>query len=195
MKDLPKPTVVLITGYARAGKDTLFQGMFRGSKAAPIHINFASFLKSAADSFLNHLEIEETFEDEQFKVKHRNTLVALGKFARSINRDVFADQFVALAQYYQKDCSRAGIPLRPIICSDWRYVNEYQVVRHKLMPTFRVITVRVNTFGIEAANEEEGLSIGEITREIPLDYEFTFKPNSKDYILKAGEELARTIAL
>jgi chloramphenicol 3-O-phosphotransferase len=195
MSDLPKPTVVLITGYARAGKDTLCEGMSQASKAAPIHINFASFLKAAADSFLNHLEIDETFENEQFKVKHRDTLVALGKFARSINRDVFADQFVALAQHYQRNCSQAKLPVRPIICSDWRYTNEYQVVRHELMPTFRVITVRVNTLGIEAANEEEGLSIGEITREIPLDYEFTFKPDSKNYILKAGEELARTIGL
>ena len=187
---MPK-TVVLITGYARSGKDTLARGMMQAAKDVGVieHLNFADSLKMGLNEMLavfGQLSSDANFFDERFKSQHRDVLVAAGRFARSLDRNVFASVF----------CNRIKDGFNDsVICSDWRYLNELQVVRNDLGATHRIVTVRVNTVGIEAANEEEGLSIGEITREVPIDYDYTFMPNSKTHIEAEGRELARRLGL
>ena len=184
-------TVVLITGYARAGKDTFARGMMQASKGIDVieHLNFADALKMGLNEMLaifGQLSDETNFFDERFKSQNRDVLVTAGRFARSLDRNVFANAF----------CNRIKDNFNgSVICSDWRYLNELQVVRNDLGKTHRIVTVRVNTVGIEAANEEEGLSIGEITREVPIDYEYTFMPNGKTHIEAEGRELARRLGL
>jgi len=185
-------TVVLITGYARAGKGTFANAMLDAAKEQGYieHLNFADCLKLGLNEMLatfGQLSDATDFFNERFKAQHRDVLVTAGRFARSLDRNVFAKSFCNRITDFRFNSH--------IVCSDWRYLNELQVVKNDLGKTHRIITVRVNTVGIEAANEEEGLSIGEITREVPIDYEYTFMPNGKTHIEAEGRELARRLGL
>jgi hypothetical protein len=48
---------------------------------------------------------------------------------------------------------------------------------------------------VEAANEEEGKSIGQLIRQVSFDHEFTFLPDSRQRILNEGKDLARKLGL
>jgi len=196
--------IVLITGYARAGKDTFRAGIAQGAGKHPVvPRNFADSLKEAANSFLEHLDFNDAgnpdfylhpnsknFFSDPFKVKHRTVLVELGKFARSLNRNVFAENFTNwVRRSAPYECGFDGSKPHTIVCSDWRYLNEYQVVLNDLGAGYNIITVRVNTIGVEPANEEEGLSIAEITREMPMNHEFTFSPNNWQIVKAEGKNL------
>ena len=87
------PTLVLIAGYARAGKDTLASGILEWSQRPAEHINFADALKEAANHYMDYLGLDGDFFKEDFKVDNRDFLVHAGKFARRMDRDVFARHF------------------------------------------------------------------------------------------------------
>lgn len=186
-------TLVLICGYARAGKDTLAAGFlerYAVSKGPIVHVNFADTLKDAGNTYLAAVgmfkEGDRDFRQDSFKVRNRRFLVDAGTFARSLNRDVFAEAFAAKAKRWKEDLIE---PL--IVCSDWRYLNELRV-QQAALPDWKIVTVRVDTVGVEAANEEEGMSIGEITREVPVDVSFKFMPNSAKLIKAEGKNLCRS---
>lgn len=189
-------TVILITGYARAGKDTLAEGIELGATNPVVRLNFADMLKQACDCYLQVLDLggsgsSRTFRNEAFKVKHRDFLVAAGTFARSIDRDVFALAFT-------RQCNReaAGSKDITVVCSDWRYTNELTIVKYILGDLgWNVVTVQIGTTGVEAANEEEGKSIGDIVRNTPIHVSFGFKPDSKPAIISEGKSLARQLGL
>ena len=190
--------VILITGYARAGKDTLAEGIQLGAHKPVVRLNFADMLKQACDCYLQVLELggsgsSRTFRNEAFKVKHRDFLVAAGMFARSIDQDVFALAFT-------RQCNReaAAYPGEDVtvICSDWRYMNELGIVKYILGDLgWEIITVQIGTTGLTAANEEEGKSIGDIIRNTPIHVSYGFKPDSRDAILAEGKSLARQLGL
>ena len=52
------PTLVLIAGFARAGKDTLANGLLEWSTRPAEHINFADALKEAGNHFLDYLQLD-----------------------------------------------------------------------------------------------------------------------------------------
>lgn len=191
-------TVILITGYARAGKDTLAEGIELGAIKPVVRLNFADMLKQACDCYLQVLDLggsgsSRTFRNEAFKVRHRDFLVAAGTFARSIDRDVFALAFTR--QCRREADSIPGQDLT-IVCSDWRYINELNVVEYVLGRNgWKVLTVQIGTTGVEAANEEEGKSIGEIIRNTPIHVSYGFKPDSKPAIVAEGKSLARQLGL
>jgi hypothetical protein len=193
--------VILITGYARAGKDSLAEGISLASSGPVAHLNFADVLKQACDSYMQSLGIggsgaTNTFRNESFKVRHRDFLVSAGKFARSLDRDVFALAFTRQCQLIARCNNSLGLGTT-IVCSDWRYINEVGIVSFILQKEglWNVHKVIVRTSGVEAANEEEGKSIGEITREVAFDHDFTFLPDSRQRILNEGKDLARKLGL
>lgn len=196
---MAQPTLILITGYARSGKDTLAEGLVRGASGAfPIlRRNYADSLKAAANTFLQEVGIFNefvNFNNEAFKTKHRDILVALGAGARSVNASVFADILVEDCLAFEAD-QRDGRP-PVVITSDWRYLNELYVARGRLEELgWRIVTVMVQTGGIEAANQEEGLSIGEIVRNIAPDYTYAFRPQSAYQIHVEGKQLAAKLAI
>jgi hypothetical protein len=189
-------TVILITGYARAGKDTLAEGIELGATKPVVRLNFADMLKQACDCYLQVLDLggsgsSRTFRNEAFKVKHRDFLVAAGSFARTIDRDVFALAFT-------RQCNReaTGSQDVTVVCSDWRYTNELTIVKYILGDLgWNVVTVQIGTTGVEAANEEEGKSIGDIVRNTPIHVSYGFKPDSKQAIVAEGKSLARQLGL
>lgn len=115
------PTLVLISGFARAGKDTLASGLLEWSTRPAEHINFADALKEAANHYMDYLGLEGDFFREDFKVDNRDFLVHAGKFARRMDRDVFARHFANWCPVMKHVDQPSP---ETVVCSDWRYINE-----------------------------------------------------------------------
>ncbi len=118
------PTLVLISGFARAGKTTLASGLLEWSTRPAENINFADALKEAANHYMDYLGLEGDFFREDFKVDNRDFLVHAGKFARRMDRDVFARHF---ANWCPVMKHHDQVSPETVVCSDWRYINELRV--------------------------------------------------------------------
>lgn len=194
-----RPTpVILVSGYARAGKNTFADGMIRKSRkfdGCLIETSFAAVLKSAANEYLDSvglLTASSDFFENGFKNKYRDALVELGRMSRDIDKDIFAKKVAN----HILDMSELRGRNYPFVVTDWRYLNEYLVLRDILEPRgFRVVTVRIDTAGILPANDEELHSLAEIRRKMAPDREFLFAPNQRDAILAEGERFAAELGL
>lgn len=161
-----KPTVFLITGYARAGKDTAAAAIADALCAE--QYAYADTLKDAVNAYFVALGIERVNVHETAdKVRFRELLVAAGRAARSQDINVFADH-VAL------NCHLALMRGRCAVVSDWRYANEHQRVLAKVGRD-RVVTLRVGRFGCHAANQEEADSVDQIVAEGLVQHSAFFK--------------------
>ena len=185
----PRRTLVLICGYARAGKDTLGSGILEWSERNCEKINFADSLKDSANVFLDCLDLKGDFHDDRFKDNNRRFLVACGTFARDLKPSVFAENMASeVAQGYDDD----GLPMETVVCTDWRYLNELVVCQQLLIPLgWRVRTVYISTSGISAANTEEANSICEIRDVVRFDQEYHFDKDQRQQILFEGRMLAK----
>lgn len=182
------PTLVLISGFARAGKDCLASGILEWAKRPSRKTNFADHLKDAANDYLFSLNLEGDFHQEPFKVKHRDVLVTLGRFARSLNPNVFAEN---LAYFAPIQMTPGEVAPETVVCSDLRYINEVRVCQDILWERgWKVRTVFVSTAGVGPANDEELESICELKAEHCFDQEFVFAPNSRSTIMQEGRKLA-----
>jgi len=189
----PKRTLVLICGYARAGKDTLGDGILEWSEKNAEKINFADSLKDSANVFLDCLDLQGDFHDDRFKDTNRRFLVACGTFARDLKPSVFADIMAqTVAQGYDDD----GMALDTVVCTDWRYLNELIVCQKLLIPLgWKVRTVYISTSGISAANPEEANSICEIRDIVRFDQEYHFDTEQRQLIMHEGRMLAKQWSL
>lgn len=190
-------TLVLISGYSRAGKDTFAAGMLSTNLKNTdftFLVAFADQLKEIGDEVLGlanlRHSLKDTFFNDNFKVKNRDALVHLGVAMRSIDPDVWVDLALKRSNF-PSAIENVGAN---VIVTDWRYLNEYRRAK-EVMPDFKVITVYIETLGLHPANEEEAKSIAEIKREMTWDYEFYFSPNNSEAVLKQGAHLARTLNL
>ena len=184
------PTLVLICGYARAGKDTLASGILEWSTRPARKQNFADYLKDAANDYLMSLNLEGDFHNEAFKVQHRDFLVAAGRLARSLDEDIFAKN---LANFIPIQMTPGEQAPETVVCSDWRYVNELEVTQDILHEIgWKVRTIYVSTAGIGPANNEELESILAIREQYAFDLEITFAPNSRNTIMQEGRYIAKT---
>jgi hypothetical protein len=188
---IPSRTVVLISGYARAGKDTLGQGLLEWSVKNSDKVNFADELKDSANLWIDSVGLTGVgnFFHDEFKSEHRDVLVSLGSFARKFDQDVWARM---LCENIQNCVDDDGIPFETVICTDWRYLNELTCVQRNLIPAgWKVKTVYVETKGIGPANEEEERSIGFMRKFVKFDQEYYFESNSRNHILSEGRALAK----
>lgn len=148
-----KPTVFLITGYARAGKDTAAQAIAETLGCEVV--SFADRLKDAVNAYFVALGIERVNVHETAdKVRFRELLVAAGRAARSVDANVFADH-VAL------ECHLALMRGKCIVVSDWRYYNEFHAILRKVGRD-RVVPMHVGKYGNQPANQEEADSVSSI---------------------------------
>ena len=184
------PTLVLISGFARAGKDTLASGLLEWSTRPAEHINFADALKEAGNHFMDYLGLEGNFMAEDFKCENRDALVAMGRFARRLDKDVFARHFanwVPVMKHHDQPSPET------VVTSDWRYINELRVAQDILWEKgWKVRTVYVSTAGVGPANDEELDSIAEIRAAHLFDQEYIFKPNARQQIMSEGRILAKS---
>jgi len=189
----PKRTLVLICGYARAGKDTLGDGILEWSEKNAEKINFADSLKDSANVFLDCLDLQGDFHDDRFKDTNRRFLVACGTFARDLKPSVFAE---IMAQTVAQGYDDYGMPLDTVVCTDWRYLNELIVCQKLLIPLgWKVRTVYISTSGISAANPEEANSICEIRDIVRFDQEYHFDTEQRQLIMHEGRMLAKQWSL
>jgi tRNA uridine 5-carbamoylmethylation protein Kti12 len=179
-------TIVLLSGYARSGKDTFAEGMTRYSQDIK-RIAFADSLKDAANNFAYNLGLDSNFFDETFKKEHRDTLVAMGRFARSMHKDVF---IFNLTETAKKERGHVVIP-------DTRYINEVVVTKQLMgeVRGWRVVHLHIETEGIGPANEEEATSIREMLEGVIPDQTYVFKPNSAVTIREVGASVAKHLQL
>lgn len=183
------PTLVLISGFARAGKDTLASGILEWSRRPSSKINFADVLKEASNQYLDYLQIKGDFFNEQFKCQHRDFLVAAGRLARSLDQDIFAKHLANFVPCIPGADEQAN---ETVVCSDWRYENELRTCQDILWPLgWKVRTVYVSTAGIGPANDEEADSILAIRAGHSFDQEYIFKPDDRNAIMTEGRSLAR----
>ena len=163
-----RPTVFLICGFARTGKDTLGAALLdllpHSRKVA-----FADSLKAAGNLFLERLNLHgmADLNRESDKFRFRDFLVAGGKMARALQPDVFAER----AAYEAKMNLLAG---RCVVIPDWRYPNELIAVQ-TICSTYPVVTVRLHRESTGAANEEEAVHMAQIEDTCRIDHEASFK--------------------
>ena len=180
-------TIVLLSGYARSGKDTFAEGMTRYSVDVK-RIAFADALKDAANNYAFQLGLSGVnFHEETFKSAHRDTLVAMGRFARSMHKDVF---IFNLTETANRERSHVVVP-------DTRYINEVVVTKQIMgeVRNWRVIHLHIETEGVGPANEEEAASIREMLEGTIPDQTYAFKPNSAVTIREVAASVAKHLQL
>jgi hypothetical protein len=179
-------TIVLLSGYARSGKDTFAEGMTRYSNAIK-RIAYADALKDAANEYARNLGLSVNFHEETFKAQHRDTLVAMGRFARSIHRDVFVFNLTEAANRERGH----------VVVTDCRYLNETIVTKQIMgeVRGWRVVHLHIETEGVGPANDEEASSIREMLEGVIPDQTYVFKPNTAVTIREVGASVAKHLQL
>jgi hypothetical protein len=161
--------IILISGFARSGKDTLANAIHRQltrQKRHPHITKFADSLKGTVQGAIEALNLNgfDVFSEVGAdKVRIRPTLVAFGEFCRSIDRDVFVkitlediSDLLAGAEYPQF-----------VIIPDCRYANEDRIVRKfaKERGNIEVSRIHIQRENNTAANAEEADSIKRLNDE------------------------------
>jgi hypothetical protein len=166
-----KPLVFMITGVARAGKDTFAACMmekFNGNGNRCEVFKFADVLKERANDVLRAMGVFKQgvvdFHAEDFKVKHRGLLVELGRTLRGVDKDIFARHLNAQVALFM---DYAPLDVRPIaLVSDWRYLNEYLFLTRHL--DAQIVTVEIQRPGFGPANEEEAGSLADMMASMQI---------------------------
>lgn len=170
---MKRPSVIAICGYARAGKDTLadeIQYLLRIRHSGAKKASFADPLKDAATLAMRQLGLPDVdFHKDEYKVKYRSVLVALGESARAENPDIFADLLAARART-EMDANQSTL-----LVPDWRYGNEKRVLKHAFGN--RAVFCYISREGMMAANQTEHNSIRSIRDD---EYAFDFVGHFRD---------------
>ena len=166
-----KPLVFMITGVARAGKDTFAACMmekFNGNGNRCDVFKFADVLKERANDVLRAMGVYKQgvvdFHAEDFKVKHRGLLVELGRTLRGVDKDIFARHLNAQVALFM---DYAPLDVRPVaLVSDWRYLNEYLFLAKHL--DAQIVTVEIQRPGFGPANDEEAGSLADMMASMQI---------------------------
>ena len=152
--------IILISGFARSGKDTLANGLvkeFAKADKEAVVTKFAIALKRALQLALNDVglgHIDVFTEDTAEKEILRPLLVEFGKYCRAKDKNVFVNRTLKDVDAMLKQGKDA------VVISDCRYLNEAKLVRaygaNELVEVDRFHIERRNN---KAANDEEANSI------------------------------------
>jgi len=151
-------TIILISGYARSGKDTLAKALIEYARTKEsARVSFATPLKRAVQLALNELglgHIDAFTEDPKLKALLRPLFVEVGKAARAIDKDVF------VKAAWKDICDLGSNGKELLVVPDLRYSNEIELFRkwgEGVGDTVKHIHIRRS--GNEAANQEEYESV------------------------------------
>ena len=177
-----RPTVFLIGGLSRVGKDTLADRI--ASLTGARKLAFADSLKAAGNRYFTSLGIESVdLTQDADKVKYRELLVAMGKAARAVEVDIFARHCSEYARY-------SILSGRSVVIPDWRYLNELSVLTRIVAPA-KVVTVLLHRMGAQPANAEEAHSIEQIERNLTADVVRSFDSGDLNGIDDLAHDLVR----
>lgn len=160
MNKVVNPKIILISGYARAGKDTFAEALIHPLTVAH-RVSFAYELKEIANKTLwmlglSHIDLHK----DEDKVKYRDILIGIARTARKADPAIFA----RLACRKIDEIRNAGAH---VVITDWRYANEHEYLCEKYGAQ-NIVTVMVNKVGNMPAHEEEGESIAGILSTIHI---------------------------
>lgn len=161
--------IILVSGFARSGKDTLANAIHRQllrQKRHPHITKFADALKGTVQGALEALDLHgldvfsETAED---KIRTRPTLVAFAELCRSLDKDVFARITVEDISELLKGAEYPQF----IIIPDCRYENEEKLVRRFAAEhgDIEVMRIHIQRDNNKAANIEEAESLKRLNDE------------------------------
>lgn len=131
--------VILVTGYARAGKDTFASGL-RACCPSLVRVQFSAPLKEAAGRAFERFGQDIDFFDDAIKEqpRYREVLLAIGKAATDRDTGVFARAALDTVKHFLNQGYN-------VVLTDWRRPIEYEVIRSGLasMPDVKVRAVHV----------------------------------------------------
>ena len=161
--------IILISGFARSGKDTLANAIHRQllrQKRHPHITKFADALKGTVQGALEALDLNglDVFSEAgEDKVRIRPTLVAFGELCRSIDRDIFVKITIEDISEVLKGAEYPQF----VIIPDCRYENEDKVVRKfaKEHGAIEVTRIHIQRENNKAANTEESESLKRLNDE------------------------------
>jgi hypothetical protein len=182
--------IILISGYARSGKDSLANALTKElAHLEPVRVKFADVLKTTLSVSLQRLalDVDVFTEDNAAKQAIRPLLVEFGKFARSVDRDVF------VRAAWKDICDLFENGKTVIIVPDLRYVNEFNLISEWAEMQCWVVThLRIGRMGNHAANDEELQSISALPQ---ADAVRVFAEGNLKGIEDWAEELCRNLSL
>lgn len=184
-------TVVAISGYARAGKDTFADAITKsiGSQKNIERFKFAEPLRMATKCAFDYLglDISPWTESEEEKKKLRPLFITLGEYARSRDEDIFAK----LAAYEIDLSLKNGCDIA--IITDLRYLNENKILnelcKSKGYVYHRVHIVRV---GNKPAGQVEEQSIALLLND-GIDIQYVANDGDLEMINHCAEECVSII--
>lgn len=179
------PKIILISGYARSGKDTFADSLVPELVVAH-RVSFASELKEVANKTLwmlglGHIDLHR----DEDKVRYRELLIGLARAARSADLSIFA----RLACRRIDEIRNAG---SYVVITDWRYANEHEYLCTKYGKE-NIITVMMERSGGVPAHEEEQNSISEIKSSISIDLKVSAEDGDLKLISQQAALLGNTI--
>jgi hypothetical protein len=179
----PSKHLVLVCGFARAGKDTFAKGLIAAAKDAK-RVAYADSLKYALQVAACQVGISVDYFTEADKLQDRDLLVEFGRAMRRRDKDVFAK---TLGNHM--DAMTEG---QTLVVSDWRYLNEHEVAKaYSDRYGFKLHTVRIVRHGWKAANDEEAMSLVEIMEAVPFDETIHATSGDEEAVLLAGIRTAK----
>ena len=179
------PKIILVSGYARAGKDTFASNMIRPLGVAH-RVSFAYELKEIANKTLwmlglTHIDLHR----DEDKVKYRDILIGIARTARAADPSIFA----RLACRRIDEVRSAGAH---VIITDWRYSNEHEYLCEKYGHG-NMVTVMVEREGGFPAHEEEERSIAGILNSININVRVVAKDGDISPLVYHAGHLASAI--
>lgn len=179
----PSKHLVLVCGFARAGKDTFAKGIIAGAKDAK-RMAYADALKYALETAAHNVGLHVDYFDDAEKSVDRNLLVEFGLAMRRRDKNIFARTVV--------DSLMALKDGQTLVVSDWRYLNEYEVAKQACDKwAINLHTVRIVRHGWKAANDEEAMSLQEIMEAVPFDETIYATSGDEEGVLLNGHRTAK----
>ena len=179
----PTKHLVLVCGFARAGKDTFAKGIIAGAKDAK-RVAYADSLKYALQVAALQVGINVDYFNEADKLQDRDLMVEFGRAMRRRDKEVFAK----VIGNHMADL-RDG---QTLVVSDWRYKNEYMAARiYCDMYAVNLHTVQVVRHGWNAANEEEAVNMQDVIDSVPMDETIYATSGDEESVLMAGIRIAK----
>lgn len=179
----PSKHLVLVCGFARAGKDTFAKGIIAGAKDAK-RVAYADALKYALEGAAHQVGLQVDYFSDADKLQDRDLLVEFGRAMRRRDKDVFAK---AIGNNVA-DLTEG----QTLVVSDWRYLNEYDAAKTFCdMYGVKLHTVRIVRHGWKAANDEEAMSLVEIMEAVPFDETIYATSGDEEGVLLHGHRIAK----
>jgi hypothetical protein len=176
--------VIMICGFARAGKDTFAKGLIAGATNRVHTLAFADSLKYALGAATKELDLDVNYMLTENKLQDRDLLVEFGRAMRRRDKDVFAHRIRNVIANCEADLTW--------VITDWRYLNEYSLISHACEKHgYTLHTVHIERHGWEAANEEERINLEEVVGRAPIDVFIKATSGDEESVLLAGIRTAK----